>query len=57
MIKNCEHCNKEFITNHKLKKHCDMTCQVKAREARMNASKRETTRLKKLNKNAELVKS
>ena len=57
MIKNCEHCNKAFITNHKLKKYCDMTCQMKANEARVNVKRKEITRLKNLSKNAELVKS
>ena len=50
LYKSCKHCNKEFQTALELKKYCDMTCQVQAKETRMYARKREATRLKKLNK-------
>lgn len=29
MKKNCLYCNKEFVTNNKLKKHCDSSCRYK----------------------------
>ena len=49
MIKNCKYCNKEFQTNHKLKKYCDMICYNKEYREMVYAQKREITKLKQLN--------
>ena len=47
--KNCKHCDREFVTGHKSKIYCDMTCAKKAYKEVVYARKRSITRLKKLN--------